>query len=239
MAFDCLADGDKVLGGRRCPRRAALENCWRAGREPALLAVARDEDCVARSVARSQSGGALDGVIAKRLDQPYQPGERAMLKVKLRRTADCVVGGFRYDRQAAASARCCSGSMTMPASSTTSATPRRSPPKDRAAWTAELEAMKGGAGFTGKAPGGPSRWSTERSAEWQPLQPELVVEVLYDQVTGDRFRHGTKLLRRRRQGTEAMPDRAARPPADPAELEQLLGVKERTKRWRERTGARR
>jgi ATP-dependent DNA ligase len=78
-------------------------------------------------------------------------------------------------------------------------------------------------GFTGKAPGGPSRWATERSTEWQPLRPEIVVEVLYDQVTGDRFRHGTKLLRRR-------PDKAPRQcrmdqlrhALSPAELEQLI-----------------
>jgi ATP-dependent DNA ligase len=66
---------------------------------------------------------------------------------------------------------------------------------ERAALTKRLEALKGGPGFTGNAPGGPSRWSTERSTEWQPLRPELVVEVRYDHVTGGRFRHGTTLLR--------------------------------------------
>jgi ATP-dependent DNA ligase len=96
--------------------------------------------------------------------------------------------------------------------------------KDRAAWTKELEALAGGPGFTGNAPGGPSRWATVRSAEWQPLKPELVVEVLYDQVTAGRFRHGTKLLRRR-------PDKGPRqctmeqlaPPLTPAQLKQLIG----------------
>src|SRR5262249_5158350 len=66
---------------------------------------------------------------------------------------------------------------------------------ERAALTRRLNALIAPPGFTGKAPGGPSRWSTERSAEWQPLEPALVVEVRYDQVTGDRFRHGTALLR--------------------------------------------
>ena len=84
-----------------------------------------------------------------------------------------------------------------------SVSPRRSPTKRRPALTKVLEALIAPPGFTGKAPGGPSRWSTERSAEWQPLKPKLVVEVRYDQVTGDRFRHGTKLMRFR-------PDKAPR-----------------------------
>ncbi|MBA3896539.1 MAG: ATP-dependent DNA ligase, partial [Sphingomonadaceae bacterium] len=67
--------------------------------------------------------------------------------------------------------------------------------KDRPALTARLETMIEAPGFTGKAPGGPSRWTNARSAEWQPLRPEIVVEVRYNQVTGDRFRHGTRLLR--------------------------------------------
>jgi ATP-dependent DNA ligase len=66
---------------------------------------------------------------------------------------------------------------------------------ERPALTRRLEALRKPPGFSGKAPGGPSRWSTERSGEWEPLRPELVVEVRFDQVTGDRFRHGTKLLR--------------------------------------------
>jgi len=96
--------------------------------------------------------------------------------------------------------------------------------KDRLAWTGELEALIGPPGFTGDAPGGPSRWATERSTEWQSLRHELVVEVLYDQVTGGRFRHGTKLLRRRpdKAPTQCTMDQLA-PPLTPAELKQLLG----------------
>src|SRR5262249_56775017 len=69
------------------------------------------------------------------------------------------------------------------------------PHADRPTLTKKLEALKAPPGFTGRAPGGPSRWSTERSAAWVPVRPKLVVEVRYDQVTGDRFRHGTKLVR--------------------------------------------
>ena len=76
-----------------------------------------------------------------------------------------------------------------------SASPRRIPAEERPALTKHLEKLIEPPGFTGNAPGGPSRWNTERSAEWQPLKPELVVEVRYDQVTGRRFRHGTGFLR--------------------------------------------
>jgi ATP-dependent DNA ligase len=149
------------------------------------------------------TGGALDGVIAKRRDAPYQPGERAMLKVKRLRTADCVVGGFRY-----ATKKREVGSLLLGLYDDagllhhvgfTSAIAAA----DRPALTERLEALVETPGFTGDAPGGPSRWSTERSAEWQPLRPELVAEVRYDHVTGRRFRHGTGFLRWR-------PDKAPR-----------------------------
>jgi ATP-dependent DNA ligase len=142
------------------------------------------------------AGGQLDGVIAKRLDLPYQSGLRTgMVKVKNLRSADCVVGGFRYAERAKTVGSLllglyddegllnhvgfCSGIKTA----------------DKAELTATLEKLVQPPGFTGRAPGGPSRWSTERSAEWQPLKPELVVEIQYDHFTGGRFRHGTRLLR--------------------------------------------
>lgn len=139
--------------------------------------------------------GQLDGVIAKRLDQPYLAGERAMLKIKTLRSADCVVGGFRY-----ATAKKTVGSLLLGLyddagllnhAGFTSAIGAA----ERASLTKKLESLIEPPGFTGAAPGGPSRWSTERSAEWLPLKPQLVVEVQYDHFTGDRFRHGTKLLR--------------------------------------------
>ncbi len=139
--------------------------------------------------------GQLDGIIAKKLDDPYQSGVRAMLKVKNIRTADCVVGGFRY-----ASAGRYVGSLLLGLYNKggllnhvgfTSSIART----DRAEVTRRLEALGEAPGFTGQAPGGPSRWSTDRSAEWEPLKPVLVVEVQYDHFTGARFRHGTKLLR--------------------------------------------
>ena len=225
VAFDCLADGDKVLGqAPLSERRAALEHLLAREDEPALSLSPATSDRERALGWLSRSGTALDGVIAKRLDQAYQPGERAMLKVKLRRTADCVIGGFRYDRAGDGVASLLLGLYDEAGKLNHVGFTSSIGAGERAAWTAELEAIKGGPGFTGKAPGGPSRWSTERSSEWQPVRPELVVEVLYDQVTGERFRHGTKLLRRR-------PDKAPKQcrmeqldhPLTPAELEQLLG----------------
>ena len=141
-------------------------------------------------------GGGLDGVIAKRLGVPYLGGTRdGMVKIKNLRTADCVVGGFRY-----ASKGKTIGSLLLGlydadrllhhvgfTSSFTAA--------ERTALTPELEKLRGGEGFTGKAPGGPSRWSTDRTAEWEALETLLVAEVRYDHFSGGRFRHGTKFLR--------------------------------------------
>ncbi len=141
-------------------------------------------------------GGDLDGVIAKQLDAVYASGERtAMVKVKQIRTVDCVIGGFRY----ASGARVV-GSLLLGLyddagllhhvgfTSAFKATEKR-------ALTEKFEALKKSPGFTGNAPGGPSRWSTERSAEWEPVDPKIVVEVTYDHFTGGRFRHGTKIVR--------------------------------------------
>ena len=118
-----------------------------------------------------------------------------MLKVKRLRTADCVVGGFRYE-----SGRKLVGSLLLGLYDDegllhhvgfTSAIAAAERPE----LTKRLQKLIRPPGFTGDAPGGPSRWSTERSAEWQPLKPKLVVEVRYDHISGDRFRHGTKLMR--------------------------------------------
>ena len=127
-----------------------------------------------------------------------EAGERAMLKVKLLRTADCVVGGFRY-----ATDNDLVGSLLLGLHDEAGLLHHvgfTSTIKDeeRKALTRKLEKLIAPPGFTGDAPGAPSRWSTDRSAEWQPLKPRLVVEVKYDQVTGNRFRHGTRLLRWRR-----------------------------------------
>ena len=161
-------------------------------------------------------GGALDGVVAKRLDDPYLPGERAMLKVKRLRTADCVVGGYRLGSGTREVGSLLlglfNGEGRLDHVGFTAAIPAR----ERAALTRRLRGLAGGPGFTGNAPGGPSRWSRDRSGEWRPVRPALVVEVCYDQVTGGRFRHGARLLRWRpdkapRQCTTEQLGREARP----------------------------
>jgi ATP-dependent DNA ligase len=141
-------------------------------------------------------GVGLDGIVAKRKDLPYQTGERTgMQKIKKQRTADCVVGGFRYLEK-----KPLVGSMLLGLyndeglldhvgfSSSIQA-------DERLALTRKLEKIIKPPGFTGKAPGGLSRWSTKHSMEWQPLDPTLVVEVQFDHFTGGRFRHGTRFLR--------------------------------------------
>jgi ATP-dependent DNA ligase len=142
------------------------------------------------------TGGAVDGMIAKRADLPYQSGTRTgMVKIKNLRSADCVVGGFRYVSEGHIVGSLLLGLYDdqglLHHVGFTSGFSR----DERKALIKKLEPLIKPAGFTGNAPGGPSRWSTERSGEWQPLKPDLVVEVQYDHFTGQRFRHGTKLLR--------------------------------------------
>jgi ATP-dependent DNA ligase len=141
-------------------------------------------------------GGTLDGVIAKRIDVPYASGERdAMQKIKLLRTADCVVGGFRY-----AEKKNYVGSLLLGLYDADGLLHHVGfcsgiKAADREVLTKKLEKLIAPPGFTGRAPGGPSRWSKKRSTEWQPLKPKLVAEVEFDHVSGGRFRHGTRFLR--------------------------------------------
>ncbi|HYJ83567.1 MAG TPA: ATP-dependent DNA ligase [Allosphingosinicella sp.] len=176
-------------------RRRMLEIIYSAEQnDDILLSPCTTELDVARGWL-DQVGAALDGVVAKRRDGKYEPGERAMLKVKAMRTADCVVGGFRYGTGSREVASLLLGlydgdGLLHHVGFTSSI-----PAEERAALTKRLEALVEAPGFTGDSPGGPSRWSTERSGEWRPLRPDLVAEVRYDHVTGRRFRHGTKFLR--------------------------------------------
>jgi ATP-dependent DNA ligase len=199
MMFDMIEDtnGTSLIAQTLPARREALEKFFAAIPSDSrfrLSPVTLEREEASAWLARA-GRGALDGVIAKPLDAPYVPGERVMLKVKCLRTADCVVGGFRY-----ASGSRDIGSLLLGLYNDqgkldhvgfTSAIAAH----DQPALKKKLAPLRGGSGFTGNAPGGPSRWSTERSGEWEPLKPVLVVEVRYDHVTGNRFRHGTAFLR--------------------------------------------
>lgn len=198
ILFDCLFT-DKtgtVMSAPLTERRAFLEDtAGRVGRthRVRLSPFTRDRNEAQRWL--DVTHGALDGVIAKRLDEAYAPGKREMLKVKRLRSADCVVGGFRYAKGTRQVGSLLLGLYDdggkLDHVGFTSAISNA----ERSALTAKLEALKDGTGFTGDAPGGPSRWATAESAAWEKLRPELVVEVSYDHVSAGRFRHGTALLR--------------------------------------------
>lgn len=197
LVFDLLAEDGVSLAERPLrERRPRLETFW-AGLETGdvrLSPASRDRAAALRWLDRL--GPALDGLVAKRLDMPYRSGARdGMVKWKRLRTADCVVGGFRYGRGSRLVGSLLLGLYgddgRLHHVGFTSTMPR----EERAALTRRLERLRRPPGFDGRAPGGPSRWSTERSGEWEPLAPELVVEVRYDHVTAGRFRHGTALLR--------------------------------------------
>jgi ATP-dependent DNA ligase len=215
MVFDLLQSGPQVrLREPLVRRRAALERFFESeGVRPRLRLspYTRDRRAAARWLARA-GGGALDGVMAKLSNDPYAPGERAMLKVKCLRTADCVVGGFRYAASGEGVGSLLLGLFNDAGKLDHVGFTAAISAAERPALTRKLEKLRGGAGFTGDAPGGPSRWSNERSSAWEPLKPRLVAEVQYDQVTGRRFRHGTRFVRWR-------PDKAPKQ----CTLDQLAG----------------
>ena len=226
MLFDLLETGGKSFDEKiLADRREALERFYKANAVDGLLLspVTTDREVALDWLQRS--GGALDGVVAKRLDQPYRFGERAMVKVKQLRTADCVVGGFRYAEKKHEVGSLLLGLYDDEGLLHHVGFTSGIPAKERPALTARLEALIEPPGFTGNAPGGPSRWNTERTGQWEPLRPELVVEVRYDQVTGRRFRHGTALMRWR-------PDKAPKqctfeqlaPELRPSEIAELFGA---------------
>jgi len=199
IAFDLLAeDGRVYLNKPLRQRRELLEKFARVNFKSAKTLSTSPATTNRQTASQwfKKAGGDLDGIIAKQRDAAYASGERtAMVKVKQIRTADCVVGGFRYAR-----ATRLVGSLLLGLygedgllhhigfTSAFKASERR-------ALTRKFEALRKPPGFTGSAPGGPSRWSTERTGKWEPVVPKVVVEVAYDHFTGGRFRHGTRFVR--------------------------------------------
>jgi ATP-dependent DNA ligase len=231
IAFDLLEgdDGSDLRASPLSHRRAQLERFFRGlGTQPSFrLSPATTRRSEAANWLKRAGGGELDGVIAKQLDQPYLAGERAMLKIKNLRTADCVVGGFRYATGSKQVGSLLLGLFNEAGLLDHVGFTSGLATLDRAALTRRLEKLKGG-GFTGDAPGGPSRWSTERSSQWVPVKPRLVAEVQYDHVTGRRFRHGTGFVRWR-------PDKA---PSD-CGFDQLVREARPSRLMRALTGKRR
>jgi len=198
VLFDLLlAPGNKPLAALPLSeRRKALERFFGTIDRPGLrLSPVTTERREAQAWLSGAGDGDLDGVIAKRLDAPYAGGERQMLKIKRIRTADCVVGGFRYGTGSKLVGSLLLGLFDDDGNLNHVGFTSALADENKAELTRRLEALAGGSGFTGRSPGGPSRWSTERTEHYEALRPELVVEVAYDHVSGDRFRHGTRLLR--------------------------------------------
>ena len=237
VAFDLLAvDGRDLLGAPQEERRKLLETLLARAKPPLYLTPATRDRSVAQDWFSRFEGAGLDGVVAKRAEQTYQPDKRAMLKIKHARTADCVVAGFRWHKN---------GPGTMVGSLllglydeegtlhhvgvTSSFTAAR-----RRELVRELEPLRGGAAeahpwrewaqFEGgqRMPGAGSRWNRGKDLSWEPLRIERVCEVAYDHLQGDRFRHATTFQRWR-------PDK---PPSEcrydqlevtaPAELSQIF-----------------
>jgi ATP-dependent DNA ligase len=204
LAFDLLATAkDTNLSAQPlAQRRPALEAFAKSqfNSNPTFRLSQTSRSFLTAKKWLAQAGGGCDGVIAKRLDLPYRAGSRdGMQKIKNFRSADCVIGGFRYASKLIGGQKVVGSLLLGLYDDTgllhhvgfTSAIKQHEKP----ALTAKLEPLIAKPGFTGNAPGGPSRWSTERSAQWCPLKPKLVIEVSYDHFSGERFRHGTSILR--------------------------------------------
>jgi ATP-dependent DNA ligase len=203
LAFDLLKKGRSELETKPlAKRRPMLEDfaarCFKGANlfrlSPASLKLQDAHRWLA------SAGGGSDGVIAKRLDLPYQSSNRdGMQKIKRYRSADCVIGGFRYGENVQAGRKVV-GSILLGLYDADGALHHVGfssgiKAKDKSSLTDKLEALKHDRSFTGITPGGHSRWSTKRSSEWQPIKPKYVVEVSYDHFTGGRFRHGTSIVR--------------------------------------------
>ncbi|HYF36426.1 MAG TPA: ATP-dependent DNA ligase [Prosthecobacter sp.] len=200
IVFDLLADADgkSLLAMTLAERRERLERFAKAHLSPKgslRLSPASTQLAEARQWL-AKAGATLDGIIAKRRDLAYMSGERtAMQKIKNYRSADCVVGGFRYSKNGQVVGSLLLGLYDEAGLLNHVGFTSSIPVKERPSLTTKLEALIHPPGFTGSAPGGPSRWNGGKANEWQPLKPKLVVEVMFDHATGGRFRHGTKLLR--------------------------------------------
>lgn len=225
VAFDILALGDRdVRALVFAERRPLLAEVLRAVRPPVHLTPCTDDRDVATDWFHRFEGAGLDGVIAKPARLPYKEGDRAMVKVKHERTADCVVAGYRWHKSGPIVGSLLLGlydddGVLHHVGVAAAFTMQR-----RRELVDELAPYRTGhddSRFDGRAPGGHSRWNTGRDLSFEPLRPELVCEVAYDHLEGERFRHATHFRRWR-------PDREPRSctyaQLEPAVAEELASV---------------
>jgi ATP-dependent DNA ligase len=215
VAWDLLALGDEDL--RPLPqaeRRTRLESVLGSAAPPIHLTPATRDRAIAADWFDRFEGAGLDGVIAKRLDAPYQPGKRAMFKIKHQRTADCVVAGFRWHKDGPGTlvgslllglfddagklnhvGITASFTMARRAELVAELAPLREGAMDGHPWAEWAEWADAAAASGQRVPGATSRWNRGRDLSWEALRPERVVEVAFDHLQGDRFRHGTTFVR--------------------------------------------
>lgn len=231
VVFDLLVDeqGRSLTGKPLGERRSALEAFVQVQVEAGAL-VGLAPQTLSRETAEEwlhALGSGLDGLVAKRRDLPYLSGERTgMQKFKRMRTADCVVGGFRYGSKERLVGSLLLGLYDESGLLNHVGFSANIKAQEKPALTRKLEERVEAPGFTGNKPGGPSRWSTGRSGEWEPLAPELVVEVQFDHFSGGRFRHGTRLLRWRpdKAPHQCTMEQVAHPAANPQDIARALGT---------------
>jgi ATP-dependent DNA ligase len=202
VAFDMLADGRRDLRDEPLSmRRAALDAALGEVGAPVYVTPATGDRETASDWFRRFEGAGLDGVVAKRLDDAYHPGQRSMLKIKHLRTVDCVLGGFRWNRGEEGKSV---GSLLLGLyddagvlsyvghTSSFKANEKRALVAELAPYVTEDEDVGFGGG---RVPGGPSRWTGDRALDWVRLRPELVCEVTFDHLQGERFRHAATFRR--------------------------------------------
>jgi ATP-dependent DNA ligase len=246
VAWDLLALGDEDL--REAPlatRRERLEGALATAAPPLHLSPATRDRAVAEDWFRRFEGAGLDGVMAKRLDAPYRPGQRTMVKVKHVRTADCVVAGFRWHKKGPGTMV---GSLLLGlyddagtlhhvgvAAAFSDAARRKlvaelAPLRERAVedhpWRDWADAQEAAAAAGQRLPGATSRWNQGKDLSWEPLRPERVCEVAYDHMQGTRFRHAAQFRRWRpdKRPADCRYDQLEVTPA--YELERVFGARE-------------
>jgi ATP-dependent DNA ligase len=244
VAWDLLALDDEDLRALpQATRRERLELAMAGARPPVHLTPATTDVATAQAWFERFEGAGLDGVVAKPLDAPYQPGKRAMTKIKHQRSADCVVAGFRWHKNGPGTligslllglfdeggrlhhvGVTASFSDLRRAELVAELAPLRTDALDGHPWAEWMEWAAAAQASGQRLPGASSRWNRGKDLSWEPLRPERVCEVAYDHLQGDRFRHGTTFLRWRtdREPASCRYDQLEVTP--PFELERIFGA---------------